>query len=94
MRSLKTFLRNKKNRYCEWNKCILVWMWRDFQSYPEFCNCWYKINNDNSNIKDEETDTASISDLDSGNTDNYVEPEITDDILENPTEESLYDLNS
>jgi len=39
MRSLKTFLRNKKNRCCEWNKCVLVWMWRDFQSYPEFCNC-------------------------------------------------------
>ena len=39
MRALKTFLRNKKNRCCEWNKCVLVWMWRDFQSYPEFCNC-------------------------------------------------------
>lgn len=95
-RLIKEWMKAKKGICSSDCQCLTITGWKCYAE-ENLCNCWYKSNsNNNSNnnqsapVAPEEPDTTN----DDNSTDNYVEPEIPDDILENSTEESLDDLNS
>jgi len=101
MRQLKAFMKAKKRWRC---KCLTLNMWRCW----EFCWCVNECGEvevaENNNITPEPTPapapivepepTPEPEPTDDENNDNYVEPEIPDEILDNPGEDSLDDLNS
>lgn len=96
MRQLKSFLKQKKRGRC---KCLTLNRWRcwDFCTCANECweveasNLW--MSNAHS-VAPVVEPTPIIEPIVVDDNDDYVEPEIPDEVLENPSEESLDDLNS
>ena len=104
MRQLKSFMKAKKRGRC---KCLALNMWRCWEFCACTDSCWET--SDTNNAQNEvapvieptpspapvvEPEPTVEPEPEDGDNVPYEEPEVPEEVLENPTEESLDDLNS